>query len=108
MGIFKKYGKKILATRDLTIDNELITCLILDDESGKYWNVHIIMRPYADDEINTLELQEPKSEVAFEDITTPEFMFARIFERFIWHKLYMVYGKSMFSASVEIQKSDIK
>lgn len=100
----KKYGKEILAESMLTIDDNVYHCLIVDDKD--YYNIHIITDKYRDDEMNTLQLQEPKECVKLEDISTKEFMLARIAEFALWDLCYGD-GDKLYSFSVKFESVDL-
>ena len=61
------YDKPIIAEYHKYIDNENFSVYVLDDND--YFNIHIINERFANDEMNTLELQECKESVTVEYFT---------------------------------------
>lgn len=87
----KKYGKKILSERSMEVNGDGYTCFVLD--GGDYYDIHIVDDHYADDELNTLKLQEPKDSVSLEKVTSKAFMLSEIMEHVLWHLCYGDSGK---------------
>ena len=82
----KKYGKKILSERSMEVNGDEYTCFVLDNND--YYDIHIVDDHYADDELNTLKLQEPKDSVSLEKVTSKAFMLSEIMEHVLWHICY--------------------
>ena len=85
-----KYGKKILATHQTYYDNNLIEVIICDsdDKFSDYYDIHVIHPSYKDNDLNTLELQEPKDCITLEEISNPIKMECFALEKALWHKFY--------------------
>lgn len=56
-----KYNKTILKTMSLYLFDYYYILYILDD--NEYFNIHIVTNKYQDTELNTLYLQEPKTDI---------------------------------------------
>jgi hypothetical protein len=99
----KKYGKKIIAQRSIEVNGSNYTCYVLDD-GGEYYDIHVVDHHYADDDSNTLKLQEPKDVAQKDIITSKAFMLGQIMEHVLWHECYGENGK-MYDFCVEYEES---
>lgn len=97
-----KYGKKILAEEYVNLNGIGATVYCLDD--GKYYNIHIVNDSFADDELNTLRLQEPKESVTLEQVTDPKYLTCQGLEFLLWHEYYGQ-GGQMHSFSCQCVES---
>lgn len=83
----KEFNKPILYQYKKYLDNEQFKVIVLEDE--EYYNIHILSEKYKSDELNTLQLQEPK-----ESIKEPNKYFnnarliSYLMDFFIWDRFY--------------------
>jgi hypothetical protein len=101
----KKYGKKILAKRSIEVDGDEYTCYVLDD-GGEYYDIHVVDDHYADDDLNTLKLQEPKDVAKLDVVTSKAFMLSQIMEHVLWHKCYGDNGKH-YDFNIDYEESEL-
>lgn len=80
-----KYNKKILQQYTENVFSEDYTLYVLDD--GDYYNIHIVTDKYMDEELNTLQLQEPKQNVSFNKFNKL-YMTKLILEFALWSRFY--------------------
>lgn len=85
----KLYDKDIIIEHTMCIDGCYYTGYVLD--GGAYFNVHVIDEHYRQDEMNTLQLQEPK-EVDIE--LDKAYIMSKILEHYLWDKLYGYKGRN--------------
>lgn len=96
----KKYGKDILATRTVRLDD--LECEVFVLDGGKeFFDIHIVMPEYQDTELNTLRLQEEKANRNFKVPNKIELTCYGL-EYLLWHKFYGVYDK-IYDFSVNIE-----
>ena len=82
----KKYNKKVLYRREEVIDDNTYEALVLLDKSKEYYNVHIISTPFKDEELNTLDLQEPVKSIDDQDTYfTQDYLLTVIVRYFTWY-----------------------
>lgn len=99
----RKFNKKVVALFERYIDNEQFEVIVLLD--GDYYNVHIISEKYKKDEMNTLQLQEPKENI--DDIKkyfSDSYMIARLMDFFIWDRFYTELQNNNLQAYVTIEE----
>ena len=80
-----KYNKRILKQHTENIFGEYYTLYILDDKD--YYNIHIVTDRYRDEELNTLQLQEPKQGISFNEFDEL-YITKLILEFALWAKFY--------------------
>ena len=80
-----KYNKRILKQYTENVFGEYYTLYVLDDEDS--YNIHIVTDKYVDDELNTLQLQEPKQNVSLNKFNEL-YMTELILEFALWSKFY--------------------
>ena len=100
-----KYGKKILAEHSTYLYGNNIDVIICEGENN-YYDIHVIHECYKDDEMNTLELQEPKDYVTLEEISNPVQMECYALEKALWHKFYGTNNK-LYSFSVGFEVDEL-
>lgn len=93
------YNKKILAQTEVKLNGEICDVFCLD--GGEYFDIHILHDSYASDELNTLQLQEPKD---FEEATSKIFLTCQGVQFILWHIFYGKNGK-MHSFNCELVES---
>lgn len=95
-----KYGKKVIASYEKYLDDEHFIVIILDGDT--YYNIHLISEKYAQDELNTLQLQEPHSKISNpEEYFDKKYMIAVLMQFFIWDRFY---DEGVISSSVNIHE----
>lgn len=77
-----KYGKKILAYKEVILNGEYCDVYCLD--GGEYYDIHIIHDSFMDEEMNTLHLQEPKQ--LYKDIPDDVALMCWGVEFLLWYK----------------------
>ena len=80
-----KYNKRILKQYTENIFGEYYTLYVLDD--GDYYNIHIVTDRYKDEELNTLQFQDPKQDVSF-DKFDELYITKLILEFALWSRFY--------------------
>ena len=80
-----KYNKRILKQHTENIFGEYYTLYVLDDKD--YYNIYIVTDKYRDEELNTLQLQEPKQNVSFNEFNEL-YITKLILEFALWSKFY--------------------
>jgi len=81
----KYYNKPIVAKYHRHLDNEDFSVYVLDDND--YFNIHIISERFANEEMNTLKLQEPKDCITAEYFTDAR-LITYLLDHFIWDRFY--------------------
>ena len=99
----KIYNKRVLKKYTLEIKDVRMMAIVLDDKD--YYNIHIMHPSYKTDEMNTLELQEPKADVLFSEIMDKMLM-ELIIQKFLWHELHGHKG-AMWSFTVQAHENEI-
>lgn len=105
----KMYDKKVVAQYQKYLDNEEFRVIVTIDnkqssDGETYYNIHVISEKYRNDELNTLRLQEPKSEIENEqEYFNNAYLISQLMEFFIWDRFYNEgifkgYVKSEFEA----------
>ena len=80
-----KYNKRILKQHTENVFGEYYTLYVLDDKNN--YNIHIVTAKYRDEELNTLQLQEPKQNVSFNEFD--ELYITKLILGFaLWSKFY--------------------
>lgn len=97
----KLYDKQVLKEYTININGDYFTCIILDDTDC--YNIHILNDFYAQDELNTLQLQEPKVCININELDNI-YMQSRILEFYLWHINYG-YNKKCYSFNIEVTDS---
>lgn len=95
------YNKQVLKEYTISINGDYFTCVILDDIDC--YNIHILNDYYQKNELNTLQLQEPKACVNINELDNI-FMQSRILEFYLWHINYGYKDKS-YSFNIEVADS---
>lgn len=80
-----KYNKRILKQHTENVFDKYYTLYILDDED--YYDIHIVTDELVDDEMNTLQFQEPKQDVSFNKFNEL-YITKLILEYALWFKFY--------------------
>ena len=80
-----KYNKRILKQHTEIVFRECYTLYVLDDKDD--YNIHIVTDKYIDEELNTLQLQEPKQNVSLNKFNEL-YMAELILEFALWSKFY--------------------
>ena len=80
-----KYNKRILKQHTENVFGEYYTLYVLDDKD--YYNIHIVTGKFRDEELNTLQLQEPKQYVSFNKFNKL-YITKLILEFALWSKFY--------------------
>ena len=80
-----KYNKEIIKEYTKYLDNEEFKVYVLDDE--KYFNIHVISDRFKDEELNTLQLQEPKESVN-KDYFSTQRLITYLMDFFMWDRFY--------------------
>lgn len=88
------YGKKII--KELSHRN--LSVYVLD--GGDYYDIHVVDPKFKDEELNTLFLQEPKSDVQ-ENYFTNKRLIRYLAEHFLWEYFYNFHN-TIYSFSVEV------
>jgi len=83
----KKYNKKILFEYNKYLDNEYFKVIVLKEK--EYFNIHIISEKYKDEELNTLQLQEPINIIKNpKKYFNNERLISYLMDFFIWDRFY--------------------
>lgn len=83
----QKYKKRVIAYFNRYLDNEYFKVYVLD--AGDYYNVHIISEKFRDEELNTLQLQQPKDSIQNEkEYFNEAYMITQLMDFFIWDRFY--------------------
>ena len=80
-----KYNKRILKQYTENVFGGYYTLYVLDDKN--YYNIHIVTDKFRDEELNTLQLQEPKQYVSFNKFNEL-YITKLILEFALWSKFY--------------------
>lgn len=94
-----KYGKTILHQENINIDGIPVVGYVLD--AGDYYNIHVWIDVYEDNELNTLYMQEPKDQVPLEDVCNKPFLLSKMMEMVLWHICYG-YNHNMYNFDINI------
>ena len=80
-----KYGKKVLIEHQLSMPMEYcleaLEALVVLDNDKKYYNIHIISPHFNDDEMNTLDYQQPVEN----GVPTELELITAIYRHHIWY-----------------------
>lgn len=96
----KIYNKEVIADLDVNLFNRDYKIIVLDNEKQDTYDVHIIIEHYAEDELNTLFLQEPKSYIS-KDKFDKLYLTMFVTEFALWDKLYG-YKNKVYSFSIKV------
>ena len=80
-----KYNKRILKQYTENVFGEYYTLYVLDDKD--YYNIHIVTDKFRDEELNTLQRQEPKQYVSFNKFNEL-YITKLILEFALWSRFY--------------------
>lgn len=85
------YDKKILAQTEVCLNGD--SCEVYCLDGGEYFDIHVIHDCYQKNELNTLQLQEPKESCELPD---EKFLICRGIEFLLWNKFYGENKKAHF------------
>ena len=96
----KLYDKEVIAELETNLFYRDYKIIILDNPEQNTYDVHILTEHFKKDELNTLVLQEPKSDVSV-DKFDKLYLTMRATEFALWDNLYG-YKNKVYSFNIEI------
>lgn len=97
----KLYNKEIIAELELNLFRRDYKVIVLDNEKQNTYDIHIITECYAENELNTLILQESKDAVSVEEFDKLRLTIIAM-EFILWDEFYGYKDKSYtFSINIE-------
>ena len=96
----KLFNKEVITELELDLFDRDYNIVVLDNEKQNTYDIHIITDRYAEDELNTLFLQEPKDAVSA-DMFNKLYLTMTITEFALWDELYGYKGKS-YTFSIKV------
>ena len=96
----KIYNKEVISELEVNLFNRDYKIIVLDNPEQDTYDIHIITGHFKKDELNTLFLQEPKSDVSIDEFDKL-YLTMTVTEFALWDKLYG-YKDKVYSFSIKI------
>ena len=100
----KLFNKEVIAELEVDLFNRDYNIVVLDNEKQNMYDIHVLTDRYAQDELNTLFLQEPKDAVSVDEFDRL-YLTMIVTEFALWDNLYGYNGKR-YSFSLKIEDED--